>query len=116
MGIQVEFNPELALFNFSEFRQKQRLLEECIPEKILEGKVYNFLKDGLRNYYLFGEVPLIETNRNHIHSPPMASVIILSVTHFLKNGTPFTKGEYKVVEVFNDNKIHFNGLERADKK
>jgi len=115
MGIPVEFNPELALYNISEYRKGKRKVEECIPEKMEKVKVYDFLKDGQRNYWLFGEVPLIQTNNNHVHSPPKASVMILSVTHFVRNGKPFIKGQYKMVDVFNDDKIPFNGLEGVRK-
>ena len=43
MGIRVEFNPELALRNMAEFHNGSRQLEECIPEKLAEGKIYPFL-------------------------------------------------------------------------
>jgi hypothetical protein len=46
MGIKVEFNPDLALRNFKEFKHNKRLQEECIPINIEEGKIYSFLKEG----------------------------------------------------------------------
>lgn len=112
MGIQVEFNPDLALRNIKEFNNKKRKREECIPEKLQIGKVYNFLKKDQRNYWFFGEIPLVETKGNQQLSHPKASVIILEASHFLKNGLVYTKGKYKVIDVFNDQKIHFDGFNK----
>lgn len=113
MGIKVEFNPDLALRNNSEFKKGNRKIEECIPENLEAGKVYNFLKKDQRNYWLFGEIPLIETKGNEILSRPKASIIILEATHFAENGQIYTKGKYKVAEVFKDDKIYFEGFDRA---
>jgi len=63
MGIQIEFNPDLALRNISEYKKGKRKREECIPEKLQKGKIYNFLKESQRNYWLEGELPLLETKR-----------------------------------------------------
>ena len=114
MGIQTEYNPDLALRNISEFKKGNRKLEECIPENFMEGKTYNFLKRGQRNFWLEGEVPLVETKGNQELSNPLASIVILESTHFLHGGEPYTKGRYKVIEVFNpdDKNPHFNGFER----
>jgi len=112
MGIQVEFNPDLALRNISEFKNGNRKEEECIPENIETGKVYPFLKEGQRNYWFFGEVPLVETKGNQELSRPKASILILEAVHFIENGKIYTKGKYKVVEVFNDDKIHFEGFNK----
>ena len=59
-------------------------------------------------------IPLLETKGNQQLSKPLASIIIFEATYFILNGQPYTKGKYKVVEVFdpNDNKIHFNGFAR----
>jgi len=114
MGIAVEFNPDLALRNIEEFRKGLRKKEECIPENISKGSVHDFLKFGQRNYWLEGEIPLIETKGNSQFSKPIASIIILESTHLIVDGKPCTKGKYKVVDVFdiNDGKIHFNACER----
>ncbi len=111
MGIKVEFNPDLALRNISE--SKNRKKEECIPEDLEEGKVYSFLKKGQRNYWLHGEIPLLETKGNQQLSRPKASIVILEVTHFIEDKEIYTKGKYKVVEVFTDDKIHFDGFEKV---
>ena len=112
MGIIVEFNPDLALRNISEFKARKRKKEECIPDILKEGNVYQFLKRGQRNYYLFGEIPLLETN-GKILSRPKASVVILEAEHFIVKNEIFTKGKYKVIEVFKDNKkVHFDGFAR----
>ncbi len=113
MGIKVEFNPDLALRDISEFKNGVRKEEECIPENLEEGKTYSFLKNEHRNYWFFGEVPLIETKGNEQLSRPKASIIILEATHYLENDKPFTKGKYKVVEVFKDDKIHFEAMDRV---
>lgn len=110
MGIIVEFNPDLALRNIKELKAGRRKKEECIPENLKAGKVYNFLKKGQRNNYLSGEIPLLETD-GKILSRPKASIIILKAEHFIIKNEIFTRGEYKVVEVFGDNKkIHFDGF------
>ena len=49
MGIQVEFNPDLALRGFG---TKGRLEVECLPERLEAGKLCRFLKRGQRNYCL----------------------------------------------------------------
>jgi len=112
MGIQVEFNPDLALRNISEYKKGNRKAEECIPKNLQEGEVYDFLKSGQRNYWLDGELSLLETKGNGVLSSPKASLIILEVTHFKQDSKIFTKGKYKVVEVFNDDKVHFNGFSK----
>ena len=110
MGIQTEYNPDLALRDFEEFKKGNRKKEECLPENIEEGKTYEFLKNGQRNYWLEGELPLLETKGNAQLSKPLASILILESTHFMLDGEPYTKGKYKVVEVFKDDKVHFNGF------
>ena len=52
MGIVVEFNPDLALRNISEFMAGKRKKQECIPEPMKIGEVYDFLKEGQRTYVL----------------------------------------------------------------
>lgn len=107
MGIKIEFNPDLALRNISEFKNGNRKIEECIPENLDTGKTYPFLKRDQRNYWLFGQIPLIETKGGEVLSRPKAGIVILEATHFVENDTVYTKGLYKVVEVFNDDEIHF---------
>lgn len=107
MGIKIEFNPDLALRNISEFKNGNRKIEECIPENLERGKTYSFLKRDQRNYWLYGQIPLIETQGNEVLSRPKASIIILEATHFVDNNVIYTKGFYKVEEVFNDTDIHF---------
>jgi len=113
MGIQVEFNPDLALRNINDFKNGARKIEECIPEKLVVDSVYDFLKKGQRNYWLHGEIPLLETKGNQIISRPLASVIILEAAHFLENNEVFTRGKYRVVEIFNDDKIYFESYARV---
>ncbi|MDF1497227.1 MAG: hypothetical protein P1P90_04150 [Patescibacteria group bacterium] len=112
MGIQVEFNPDLALRDIEEFKKGNRKIEECIPEVLEAGKVYDFLKSGQRNYWLRGELPLLETKGNEVLSRPKASIKILEVTHFLDGEKVFTKGKYKVLDVFNDNAVHFESYKK----
>ena len=112
MGIKVEYNPDLALRDISEYKNGNRKIEECIPEDIEAEKIYSFLKRDHRNYWLFGEIPLIETKGNEVLSRPKASIIILEATHFVEDGIAYTKGKYKVVEVFKDDKIYFEGFDR----
>lgn len=103
MGIAVEFNPDLALRDLSNFKSGKRKKEECLPAKIEKGKVHSFLKSGQRNYWLEGELPLLKTEGNQKLSRPLASIRILEATHVLIKGAPYTKGKYKVLEVFDIN-------------
>lgn len=121
MGIAVEFNPDLALRNIAEFKKGKRKKEECIPGNIKVGKVYSFLKKGQRLYWLSedktwskGELPLCETKGEGKFSRPLASVKILEVTHFINKEEIWTKGKYKIIEVFKDDKIHFNGFKKVE--
>jgi hypothetical protein len=115
MGIQVEFNPDLALRDYSEFEKGARKKEECIPERLMSGQIYPFLKKGQRNYWLNGEIPLLKTEGNQRLSRPIASIIILEATHIIINGELYTKGRYQVRNVFdiNDSKIHFEAMKRV---
>ena len=110
MGIVIEFNPDLALRNISEFKNGNRKEEECIPEELEAGKIYQFLKLGQRDFWFYGEIPLVETKGNQNLSRPKASIMILETTHFSDKEQVYTKGKYKVVEIFKDDKIHFNGF------
>ena len=114
MGIQVEYNPDLALRNISHVQEGMRKIEECVPENIEVDKEYFFLKKGQRNYWLLGELPLLETDGNANLSRPLASIIILESTHFLIDDDIWTKGKYLVKAVFdlNDSTRHFEGFER----
>ena len=110
MGIQVEFNPDLALRNISEYKSGNRKKEECIPDSLDTTKIYEFLKKGQRNYWLEGEIPLLETKGNGVLSIPLASIIILEATHLRIDNENYTKGIYRVVEIFETDTVHFNGF------
>lgn len=114
MGIAVEFNPDLALRDYNHFVLKKRKKEECLPQKIESGRTYNFLKSGQRNYWLEGELPLLETKGNAKLSRPLASIKIIEATHLLIGGIPYTKGKYKVFEVFDPKspQVHFESYAR----
>lgn len=103
----------MALRDISEFLDGNRKEAECIAKDLEKGETYSFLKKGQKNYWLFGEIPLLETKGNGVLSRPRASVIILEATHFLIGEEIWTKGKYKVVEIFNDDKIYFEGLDRV---
>ena len=112
MGIKVEYNPDLALRNIEEYKAGRRKIEECFPESITEGQVYDFLKRDQRNYWFFGEIPLIETKGSEVLSRPKASIIILEATHFALDGEMWTRGKYKVIEVFVDKDVHFECFDK----
>jgi len=80
------------------------------------GEIYSFLKKDQRLYWLHGELPLLETSGNQALSAPIASVIILEATHYLDNGIVWTKGKYKIIKIFKDQKVHFNGFTRIYEK
>lgn len=111
MGIQVEFNPSLAL---REDGTEGRLEAERIPKKLEVGKIYPLRKEGQRNYWLEDEIPLVITRGNQQLSRPIASVIVLEETHFFRDGRVYTEGRYIVKEVYdpNDPTIHFEGMEK----
>ncbi|MDD5012323.1 MAG: hypothetical protein PHQ66_01600 [Candidatus Nanoarchaeia archaeon] len=113
MGIQVEFNPDLALRKFGTLDRK---LEECLPEELETGKEYNFLKKGQRIYYLRGEIPLVKTEGNQKLSDPLASIIITEYTHFIFGEEVWTKGLYKIIKKIEPNEIYFNGCEPIRKE
>ncbi len=113
MGIITEYNPDLALRNFSQYLQRKRKREECIPENLAVGEIYPFLKSGQRNYWLEGEIPLLETQGSQKLSMPVASIVLLEATHFFHEGAVWTKGKYKVVEIFSENQIRFNGFAKV---
>lgn len=123
MGIEIEFNPDLALRNKKDF--PNRLDAGLLPEIIEEGKVYYFLKKGQRNYWLEGEIPLLETKGNGRLSRPLASIVILEATHFLrdfysdddihtKKGEVWTKGKYEVIKMANEGEILFESYARRE--
>jgi hypothetical protein len=115
MGIKVEYNPDLALRNIREFEKGNRLEDECIPNLLVPEKTYAFLKRGQRNYWLEGEIPLLETDGNGKLSRPLASIRILITNHFIREGEVWTTGEYSVREVYgNDDKIHFEGFTKLE--
>jgi hypothetical protein len=116
MGIKTEYNPDLALRNIAEFKAGRRGLEECIPEKIEEGKNYPFLKSGQRIYWLEGEIPLVQTDGKEHLSRPLASIHILEATHFIRDGSIWTRGTYHVVDVYDpsDPTVHFEGFTKLE--
>ncbi len=111
MGIAVEFNPDLALRDIGEFEAGARKIQECIPRKLVEDKVYDFLKREQRLYWLKGEIPLIETKGNENLSRPKASIKILEATHFMNDGEIWTKGKYEVIKVLDGKEIYFEYLD-----
>jgi len=117
MGIQVEFNPDLALRSEEEFRAGRRLKEECVTELLTVGKTYPFLKRGQRNYWFGGELPLLITKGNAQLSRPIASITIKEATHFLHEGEPWTKGFFEVKAVFDpkDTRVQFESYARKEK-
>lgn len=113
MGIQIEFNPDLALRAYGTL---ERAIEECLPQTLKPGRAYSFLKEGQRNYWLEREIPLLETKGNQNLSRPLASITIKEYTHFMLNEKPHTRGIYLVNKVYNpeDKTIHFEGMNKVE--
>ena len=111
MGIQIEFNPDLALRKFG---TKERTEPECLPERLETGGAYPFLKRGQRNYWLEGEIHLSITEGEGRLSRPVASITIIEVKHRLLDGKVWTAGTYRVNEVYDieSPKIHFEGFQK----
>lgn len=112
MGIVVEYNPDLALRDFSLFTSGERAEDECVPEPLTVGSVYPFRKKGQRLYWLHGELPLLKTDDKTL-SLPIASIIIRSVEHRANEGEVWTTGTYEVCEIFTDDTPHFNGFAKV---
>ncbi|MFA5185049.1 MAG: hypothetical protein WC551_01025 [Patescibacteria group bacterium] len=113
MGIQVEFNPDLALRSIVEAAAGRRNPAECIPNGLKAGQTHPFLKEGQRIYWFGGEIPLLETKGDQQLSRPIASIRIVEATHYaIASGKVWTRGTYEVVEVFTDHEVHFNGFAR----
>jgi len=112
MGIAVEFNPDLCLRKYG---TSGREMVECLPENLLIGAIHGFLKEGQRNYWLHGNIPLRETKGEGRLSRPVASVLILRAEHRLIGGRVWTEGEYKVNGVFDisNPEVHFEGYEEV---
>jgi hypothetical protein len=123
MGIEVEFNQDLALRGISEYTTGKRKIEECVPDPLEEGKVHEFLKRGLRLFHLSdselrgqAQISLMKTTGEEHLSRPIARVKILETTHFLISGECYTKGKYQVSRVFDpkDPTIHFEACKILD--
>ena len=58
----------------------------------------------------------METRGNQKLSRPLASIIIIEATHFLKDGMLYTKGMYEVIDVFdeNDKEVKFESYKRIN--
>ncbi|MBI4433511.1 hypothetical protein HY632_01955 [Candidatus Uhrbacteria bacterium] len=117
MGASIEFNASLALRVMAEYHAGRRRKEECVPEVLAVGEVHTFWKSGHRIYRLDLETPLRQTTGNCNVTRPLASVLLLEVTHVLVEGEPVTRGSYRIVERFdpNDPTVHFEGILRAPK-
>ncbi|MDD4901144.1 MAG: hypothetical protein PHS62_03495 [Patescibacteria group bacterium] len=122
MSITAEFSPELALRDIGEFKKGKRQREECVPENLKKNKIYKFLKTGQRIFWFnsekfwgYGQMPLVKTDGAGKTSCPIASIKMLEATHLLINGKIYTKGKYKVIDVFKDADqiIHFNSCRRV---
>ncbi len=122
MGIPVEFCPDLALRDYTEFEKGNRKEHECIPKVLESGAIHEFLKKGQRMYYFSddpfwskGEMPLCTTSGDQKLSRPLASIKMLEATHFLDKEEVWTKGKYKIIEVFDvgNPKMNFEGLKRV---
>jgi hypothetical protein len=110
MTIKTEYAPDLVLKSFT----TKNLPEECIPKRLTKDETYDFLKTGQRIYWLEGEQPLLEKKDGTV-SRPIASIIILEVTHFMKHGNVFTKGKFQIIKIIEPDTVYFNGCEPLQK-
>ena len=110
MGIQVEFNPDLALRDISHHREGKRSLEECLPKLLREGATHHFKKKGQRNYYFLEPVPLLETKE--INDYPPSSRRYYSGSNSLLKRIMYTKGRYRIEKVFDPAslEVYFEGM------
>lgn len=110
MGIQIEFNPDLAL---RAYNTPNRSPEECLPSKLEIGGVYEFLKKGYRTYWVEGAVPLYETKGNGDLSRPLAAISIHEPRLVRDDALDlWTHGIYVVHALFDptDTSVYFEGM------
>ena len=80
---------------------QKKIESECLPPKLKVGRVYDFLQEGQKLYWLRGEIPLVETRREGESSDPLAEIVILDTTHFMvDNKKIYTAGRYVVKKVY----------------
>lgn len=100
MEITPEFESALILSNVREFVTDKKKFDECIPENLKDGREYNFLLSGQRNYWLLGKFPLHEKQEDGtVSESPRAIVNIFEITQFIENGLIYTRGKYKILQV-----------------
>ncbi len=110
MGIESIFNFVLALRNSEEARTGARESDECIPERLVSGESYRFLKKGQRLFLMTEEIPLVESLGARRVSSPLASIRMLEVTHFVEKGEVWTRGRYMVIETSASGQVRFDGV------
>ena len=105
MGVKVEFdgrftevNQELTLRAYgSPNRQK----EECLPNKLIENTINEFLKEGQRSYPVTRPCDLYETTGNQqVSESPLASILIIQPVHVDIGGKTWTRGRYEIKKVY----------------
>ncbi len=111
MGTVTEHSLGLALRDYG---TKDRRPEECLPQTLTPGTVNEFLKEGQRGYDVGQEMPLRRAKGEQSVSRPLASVSILESTPFEMDGKTWTKGKYKVREVYDpsDPTVYFEGCQK----
>jgi len=99
MGTKVEFNSVLALWNYSEYDQGNRTLEECLPDELKVNGQHDFLQSGQQIYALEQHTPILEAPYHLRASKILAYVIIHEITQFTNDGRIWTKGAYTINEL-----------------
>ena len=74
------------------------------------GASHGFRKEGQRNYWLDGVVPLYETEGNGNFSLPLAAIEIIEVKHRKEEDCIWTTGKYRIIERCKENRFYFNGM------
>lgn len=109
----VEYNSYLVLYPYG---TQGKSAEECLPEELEVGKIYEFLKKGYQNYEIGKAVPLFDKMHvlNMTPPRPIAAVSILTPTPILNESNEiWTSVFYGVHALLNHQELknHFNGGE-----
>lgn len=94
MELEIKVCDSLKLETFDSC---DRPIEQCIPEEIINGEIYRFIKYGQLVFNLKRNISLTE-NREGGTSNQVALVKILESTHYLEGDMPWTKGTYRIIK------------------
>jgi hypothetical protein len=90
----ITYNSDLALRPAS--RSKTARTGEHLPEELLLGGVYPFIKNGHRNFQIGSLITLLEIHQGEVLFRFRAQVRITEASFIIENGQSHTIGKYRV--------------------